>query len=339
LISSQEYKHFGKHNFLSIELAAGMSANAARRHWKKVLAIWNERVAGIRKRYRHLRTVVLVKSNDLLELAVFEFDTIYYSPDDYSWAWNKRNNLEGGHKTSSKHKFTWQPHGSQFTIIEDVPKNRLAFRLKQPPQLDRDAILKTLNFDASWVQIIKWVFMDTFSPQKRSAIMRRVRSVNTRPEMKVRSLLHRLGFRFRLHRKELPGNPDIVLPKYRAVIFVHGCFWHRHPGCPQASTPATRREYWLPKFRRTVERDRTNQDELRELGWNVLIIWECEIRKPEELACRIKQALIQKPVLYPIELAEVKLVAENPDNYEITPSSRKWEISESYQKRFQFVYF
>ena len=121
----------------------------------KILAIWNERVAGLRKIYKHLRTVVLIKSDDLLEMSVFEFDTIMYSDADYYWQWNKRNNLEGFKKTTKEHIFTWQPHGSQFTIIEDVPTRRLSIRIKQPPTLNKDLILKALKFDNSWVQIVK----------------------------------------------------------------------------------------------------------------------------------------------------------------------------------------
>lgn len=106
--------------------------------------------------------------------------------------------------------------------------------------------------------------------------MRRVHSTDTTPERLVRSLLHKLGYRFRIHRLDLPGKPDIVLPKRRTVVFVHGCFWHRHQDCPHATTPASRREYWLPKFKRTVDRDRKNQEELQESGWNVVVVWECE---------------------------------------------------------------
>ncbi|MFP4390373.1 MAG: very short patch repair endonuclease [Desulfococcaceae bacterium] len=134
--------------------------------------------------------------------------------------------------------------------------------------------------------------MDTVSPEKRSEIMGRVRSRNTRPEIRVRSLLHRMGFRFRLHGKDLPGSPDIVLPKYSTVIFVHGCFWHRHPGCPRATTPASRPEHWLPKFRRTVERDRENQDRLRELGWKVIVLWECELETKEDLERKLRDWIL-----------------------------------------------
>lgn len=119
-----------------------------------VLGIWNERVAAIRSKYQHLRTVVLVKSDDLLEVAVFEFDTVLYEPSAYSWEWNANKNLVGKSKGTGDHHFTWQPHGSQFTIIENLPESRLALRLKQPPPLDPAAVLATMNFDESWVQII-----------------------------------------------------------------------------------------------------------------------------------------------------------------------------------------
>jgi hypothetical protein len=121
---------------------------------RKILAIWNERVAGVRKLYRHVRTVVLVKSEDLLELAAFELETILHASNEHWWQWNDHNNLEGFRKGDNHHVFTWQPHGSQFTIIEEVPKNRLAIRLKSPPVLDREAVLKSIRFDPSWVEII-----------------------------------------------------------------------------------------------------------------------------------------------------------------------------------------
>jgi DNA mismatch endonuclease (patch repair protein) len=123
--------------------------------------------------------------------------------------------------------------------------------------------------------------------------MRRVCSQDTQPEIIVRKYLHHEGFRFRLHRKNLPGKPDLVLTKYQTVIFVHGCFWHRHPGCKEASTPSTRRAYWLPKFQRTVERDKRNKRLLMKLGWRVLVIWECET-KNEEILKSIAQAVAKK---------------------------------------------
>lgn len=108
--------------------------------------------------------------------------------------------------------------------------------------------------------------------------MARVRSKDTAPELKVRRALHRLGLRFRLHRSDLPGRPDVVLPRYRTVIFVHGCFWHRHSACPRSSMPKTRAAYWDAKFKANLARDQRNIEALKAAGWQVLIIWECETK-------------------------------------------------------------
>lgn len=113
--------------------------------------------------------------------------------------------------------------------------------------------------------------------------MSRIRSTNTKPELRVRSLLHRMGFRFRLHRKDLPGKPDIVLPRLKTVIFVHGCYWHRHPGCKFAYQPKSRVEFWTAKFVDNVERDTRNREALESLGWRVLVIWECEVAEQAHL--------------------------------------------------------
>ena len=122
---------------------------------KLVLEIWNERVSSIREKFKHLRTVVLIKSNDLSEVVVFEFDTIRYDHELYNWKWNANNNLVGTHKKTNEHCFTWQPHGSQFTIIEDVPAKSLIIRIKQPKSLNKDKILKALGFDKSWITVVK----------------------------------------------------------------------------------------------------------------------------------------------------------------------------------------
>lgn len=116
-----------------------------------VLEIWNERVSAIREKFKHLRTVVLIKSNDLSEVVVFEFETVRYDFELYEWEWNKNNNLVGIHKRTGEHCFTWQPHGSQFTIVEDVPEKCLVIRIKQPKTLDKDQVLEALGFDKSWV--------------------------------------------------------------------------------------------------------------------------------------------------------------------------------------------
>jgi len=121
---------------------------------EKILEIWNERVSAVKKQFKHLRTVVLIKGDDLREVAVFEFDTVRYLPDDYWWQWNDRKNLEGYSKSSDEHLFTWQPHGSQFTIIEDVPEKRLAIRVRKPPIVDSAKVLEGIKFDESWIEII-----------------------------------------------------------------------------------------------------------------------------------------------------------------------------------------
>lgn len=121
----------------------------------------------------------------------------------------------------------------------------------------------------------------------RSRIMRAVRRENTTPELTVRRILHSLGLRFRLHRKDLPGTPDIVLPRHRTAIFVHGCFWHRHEGCSLASTPKTRADFWRAKFEQNVRRDHRNVNALLDRGWQVLTVWECEARRADELRARL----------------------------------------------------
>jgi DNA mismatch endonuclease (patch repair protein) len=118
--------------------------------------------------------------------------------------------------------------------------------------------------------------MDRLAPKARSALMARIRSTGSDPELLVRRLTHRLGFRFRIHRRDLPGTPDLVFPRLRRIIFVHGCFWHGHPGCRRAHLPATRREYWLPKLARNAARDANAQAALKAAGWDILVVWECE---------------------------------------------------------------
>ena len=108
--------------------------------------------------------------------------------------------------------------------------------------------------------------------------MSAIKSKNTKPEIAVRRLLHSMGYRFRLHSKDLPGSPDIVLPKYKTVIFVHGCFWHRHENCKYASTPKTRQEFWNKKFKENINRDNLNQANLSLKGWKIIIIWECQLK-------------------------------------------------------------
>ena len=133
--------------------------------------------------------------------------------------------------------------------------------------------------------------MDRLSKERRSWNMGRIRSTNTTPEIRVRSILHRLGYRFRLHSKNLPGRPDIVLPKWHHAIFVHGCFWHRHSSCKFCYTPKSRTEFWSAKFKGTIERDKLAEGALRSLGWHVTLVWECELDDEDKLARKLGEAI------------------------------------------------
>ena len=124
---------------------------------------------------------------------------------------------------------------------------------------------------------------DRISPERRSWNMSRIGSRDTKPELAVRSVLYRMGYRFRLHRKDLPGTPDIVLPRHGTVIFVHGCFWHRHKGCGACYIPKTRTEFWKKKFGDNVRRDRRNTRLLKQQGWKVFVVWECETGSDSKL--------------------------------------------------------
>jgi DNA mismatch endonuclease (patch repair protein) len=121
--------------------------------------------------------------------------------------------------------------------------------------------------------------MDIFDRKKRSEIMKKVSGKNTNPEITVRKLLHRMGYRFRLHPLNLPGKPDIVLPKYKKIILIHGCFWHGHEGCKRSQLPNTNRDFWRDKISKNKDRDKIVIEKLKRLGWSILIIWDCEIRK------------------------------------------------------------
>ena len=124
--------------------------------------------------------------------------------------------------------------------------------------------------------------------------MGRIRAKNTKPEVAVRSMLHRNGYRFRIHRKDLPGKPDIVLSKYKTVIFVHGCFWHQHRGCKRATIPKSNNDYWIPKLEKNKKKDKRYKFLLKKLGWNVMTIWECEINNSEKLGRKIRDFLRKK---------------------------------------------
>lgn len=132
---------------------------------------------------------------------------------------------------------------------------------------------------------------DIYGAAKRSEIMGRVRAIGTKPEMLVRRLAHSQGYRFRLHHDRLPGRPDLVFPRHRKVIFVHGCFWHQHGRCVKATIPASNSDFWERKLSRNVERDRENVAALRRIGWQAFVIWECETRDRDTLATLIRTFL------------------------------------------------
>ena len=134
---------------------------------------------------------------------------------------------------------------------------------------------------------------DTLSPEKRSALMKRIRGKDTKPELTVRRMVHAMGFRYRLHVKDLPGRPDLVFPKKRKIIFVNGCFWHHHtdPRCRKSSIPKSRTDFWLEKFRRNAERDATVETNLAHASWEILVVWQCELKNLETLKQKIHDFL------------------------------------------------
>lgn len=132
---------------------------------------------------------------------------------------------------------------------------------------------------------------DVFSKEKRSWLMSRVKGRDTKPEILVRSFVHRMGYRFRIHRWDLPGNPDIVFPRHGKVIFVHGCFWHGHEGCPRSKRPTTNKGFWNEKLDDNIERDKRFRRALQRMGWKVFVVWQCETRKPEKLLLKLERIL------------------------------------------------
>lgn len=125
--------------------------------------------------------------------------------------------------------------------------------------------------------------------------MRHIRSKDSKPELRVRQMLHRMGYRFRLHRRSLPGTPDIVLPRFKLAVFVHGCFWHQHEGCRHSKIPKLRVDYWLPKLTRTQKRDKEARAQLDELGWRSLVVWECETVSLDNLGAMLSEAITAAP--------------------------------------------
>ena len=139
---------------------------------------------------------------------------------------------------------------------------------------------------------------DKLTPEKRSWNMSRIKGKDTKIEVEVRKYLFSKGYRFRKNDKRYPGKPDIVLPKYHVAIFVHGCFWHRHEGCKDATTPKTRTDFWLEKFDKNVKNDQIKQEKLRELGWKVIVIWECELKRSfQETMDKVEKELTRTPFI------------------------------------------
>jgi DNA mismatch endonuclease (patch repair protein) len=175
--------------------------------------------------------------------------------------------------------------------------------------------------------------MDIWSKEKRSECMSKIRSKDTKPELALRKALFARGFRYRANDKKLPGKPDIVLPKYKTAIFLHGCFWHRHEGCKYAYTPKTNTEFWVDKITSNAERDKVNFQKLTALGWNVLTVWECEIRHEykhnltpliDRIAAAIRENRSKKISMkfYEERENEILMVAEEIVEYQRTPKNK-----------------
>lgn len=150
---------------------------------------------------------------------------------------------------------------------------------------------KFLYFALSLKPVYNINTMDHLTVKKRSWNMSLIKAKNSKPEVFVRSILHRLGFRFSLNKNDLPGKPDIVLKKYQTAVFIHGCFWHQHKNCKRANMPKSNQNYWKPKLARNVERDKINKKELMKDGWKVIVVWECEIKDPEKLKLKLIKKL------------------------------------------------
>jgi DNA mismatch endonuclease (patch repair protein) len=165
---------------------------------------------------------------------------------------------------------------------------------------------------------------DHLTQEQRSDNMRAIKGCNTKPELQVRSMLHRMGYRFTVNgpkNRKLPGKPDIVLPRYNTVIFVHGCFWHRHKGCKNATTPSSNVEFWQNKFAKNVANDKKNRRLLKKQGWNVIVIWECQLKTPEMVIQLLENRISQQPSIsaktipYPVSRSQGLRAAESGVKY------------------------
>lgn len=174
---------------------------------------------------------------------------------------------------------------------------------------------------------------DKLTPERRSWNMAQIRQKNTKPEIMVRSILHRLGYRFTLRRKDLPGHPDIVLPSLNSVVFVHGCFWHRHMACKDATTPKSKVDFWEKKFADNVARDSKKDHALKHLGWRVLVVWECQVySNPADLARWLVKSLggyrTSKPLLPIPEARELLRIAEAKADYKVIKRHKEHTVKD-----------
>ena len=153
--------------------------------------------------------------------------------------------------------------------------------------------MPNLQSDFIYINLIRVIVItDKLSKERRSWNMSRIKNKDTEPEMKVRRVLHKMGIGYRLHRKDLPGKPDIVLKKYNTVIFVHGCYWHQHPGCKNATMPKTNVAFWKNKFEKNKMNDEKKAVMLIEMGWHVEVIWECEVNDPDKLKSKLTKLFL-----------------------------------------------
>lgn len=170
---------------------------------------------------------------------------------------------------------------------------------------------------------------DHLTKKQRSWNMGRIHSKHTKPELIIRSLLHRSGFRFRINYSKLPGSPDIVLPKYKTAIFVHGCFWHRHPNCSKATNPKTNIEHWQEKFYKNVSRDIEIKKKIQKLGWNIIVVWECEIKNDPISVLNeiIKELEVGSCYKYPQEIdrSQIMKIAEKRSKYYLNVKGKNYE--------------
>jgi DNA mismatch endonuclease, patch repair protein len=153
----------------------------------------------------------------------------------------------------------------------------------------RSCVTRSAAFDFPQMKVSRPIFSDVPEPRRR--VMAAIRGRDTGPEIAVRRMLHAMGYRYRVHRRDLPGHPDVTFPSRRKIVFVHGCFWHQHSGCKAAKVPRTRTQYWGPKLAKNMERDRRNLEALTNSGWAVTIVWECELAHPGDVAARLANFL------------------------------------------------